>query len=345
MSDPQRSTSGAALAPSSTDLPRSFFADREGRMQHDVSLVDINRIITDKVPGQLWVDVDVTNRHHVALLENVCRFHPLTVEDTLNPNSRVKVEEYPGYLFIIVRGVRFFEQTEDPYDLETFNLCFYLGQHFLVTAHAGPSLAVNDVAERLERNPDLLKRGIDRVMHSVMDESVDAYFPLLDQIDAFVDGLEQRVFESFDQSALRDIFSVKRLVLSIRRHLGPEREVFNVLSNRPSTLLSPESQVYFRDIYDHVLRINDSIETYRELLSSTLDSYLTQVSNRLGTVTKGLSVIATLSIPFVVISGMWGMNFEHIPLAAQPYAFWWMLALQLGVGFLLLIILRLRKVI
>jgi magnesium transporter len=295
--------------------------------------------------GNLWVDVDVTNRHHVALLENVCRFHPLTVEDTLNPNSRVKLEEYPGYIFMIIRGVQFFEQTTDPYDLETFNLCFYLGQRFLVTAHAGVSVAVADVADRIGRNPDLLKRGVDRVAHAVMDTAVDAYFPLLDQIDDFIDSLEQRVFESFQQEALRDIFAVKRLVLSLRRHLAPQREVFNVLTNRPNTLLAPEAQVYFRDIYDHVLRINDSIETYRDLLSSTLDSYLTQVSNRLGTITKGLSVIATLSIPFVVISGMWGMNFDHIPLSARPHAFWWMLGLQLAIGAVLLIILRLRKLI
>ena len=106
---------------------------------------------------------------------------------------------------------------------------------------------------------------------------------------------------NFEEAALQDIFAVKRLTLSLRRHVAPEREVFNILTNRPSKLLSPDSQIYFRDIYDHVLRINDSIETFRDLASSVLDSYLTQVSNRLGKITKGLSVIATLSIPFVVM--------------------------------------------
>src|SRR5205085_10544580 len=139
------------------------------------------------------------------------------------------------------------------------------------------------------------------------------FFPIMDQIDTFVDGLEERVFANFDQNSLRDIFSVKRLVLSLRRHLAPQREVFNVLTNRPSTLLTQETQLYFRDVYDHVLRINDSLETYRDLLSSTLASYLTQVSNRLGSITKALSVVATISLPFVVVSGMWGMNFEGIP--------------------------------
>jgi magnesium transporter len=333
--------------PAPADLPKTLYVGPDGRAQRELPLAEINAIVSGRRDGgvHLWLDVDVTNRHHVAFLENVCRFHPLTIEDTLNPNSRVKLEEYPGYLFMIVRGVRFFEQTKDPYDLETFNLCFYLGPNFLVTVHAGPSGAVDEVATRVDRSPDLLTRGVDRLMHSVMDSTIDAYFPLLDQIDDFIDGLEQRVFGSFDQSALQDIFEVKRLILSLRRHLAPEREVFNVLTNRPSTLLSPESQLYFRDIYDHVLRINDSLDTYRELLSSTLDAYLTQVSNRLGMVTKTLSVIATVSIPFVVISGMWGMNVQNIPLSAAPHAFWWLLGTQMVLGLMLLLILRFRRLL
>ena len=204
---------------------------------------------------------------------------------------------------------------------------------------------MDDVVARVAKSPDLLSRGADRLAHAIMDASIDAYFPLLDKIDDFVDSLEQRVIVDFDQSALREIFSVKRLVLSLRRHVGPEREVFNILTNRPTKLLSADSQIYYRDIYDHVLRINDSVETYRDLLSSVLDSYLTQVSNRLGRVTKGLSVVATLSIPFVVISGMWGMNFQHIPLSDYPHAFWLMLVLQLAVGLLLLLILRFWKLL
>jgi magnesium transporter len=182
-------------------------------------------------------------------------------------------------------------------------------------------------------------------MHAVVDEAVNAYFPILDQLDEFMDTLEEKVFAAFDQGAMREIFSVKRLVLSLRRHLAPQRDVFNVLTNRPATLLTPDAQVYFRDIYDHVLRINDSLETYRELLSNTLDSYLTQVSNRLGTVTKALSVAATISIPFVVVSGMWGMNFSNIPLAHNRNGFWMMLVLQLGLGGLILVILRWRKLL
>ena len=275
------------------NLPRSFLVTAEGEFRRDLAVPELLQTIRTQV-GELWVDIDVTNRHQVALLEKVCGFHPLSVEDTLNPNSRVKLEEYPGYLFMIIRGVRFFEETNDPYDLETFNLNFFLGSNYLVTVHGGQSLAIGDVVERVERNPELLKRGAERLMHAIADSAVDAYFPLLDRIDDFVDGLEKRVFVDFDRNALHEIFAVKRLVLQLRRHLSPQREVFSILTNRPSALITPESQVYFRDVYDHVLRINDSLDTYRELLSSTLDSYLTQVSNRLGEVTKGLSVVATI---------------------------------------------------
>ena len=338
--------SPVATTKASTDSapPRAIYLAPDGKIHKDLSPTDINRVVLSG-EGKLWLDLDVTCRPHVAILEHVCKFHPLTIEDTLNPNSRVKLEEFPGYLFMIIRGVRFYETTDDPYDLETFNLCFYLGKSFLVTVHAGPSSAVEVVAERVGRNPDLLGRGVDRIAHSVMDAAVDAYFPLLDQIDLFVDSLEQRVFENFDQDALRDIFAVKRTVLSLRRHLAPQREVFNTLSNRPSTLLSPESQLYFRDIHDHVLRINDSLETYRDLLGSTLDSYLTQVSNRLGKATKGLSVFATVTLPFVIISGMWGMNFDLIPLAHHPHGFWILVGVQLAVGLTLLGILRMKRLL
>lgn len=324
--------------------PAVFYADPNGQLRNDLSLSELAEVVRGG-RGELWVDLSAINRQNIALLDNCFGFHPLAVEDAMNPSSRVKVDEYPGFLFAIVRGVRFVSATDDPYDLETFNISFFLGTNFLVTVHGGESPALKIAADRVERNPEVLRGGAERVMHSIMDAAIDAYFPILDQIDEFVDGLEQRVFQTFDQTALHEIFQVKRLTLSLRRHLSPQREVFNVLANRPTALLAPDVQVYFRDIYDHNLRINESLETYRELLSSTLDSYLSQISNRLASVTKGLSVVATVSIPFVVVSGMWGMNFQHIPWSAEPYAFWYMLFIQIGIAALLLIILRMRKLI
>ncbi len=315
-----------------------------GNVRTDLSIEEIRDAVAAGT-GTLWVDIDIRDPQAVALMSDVFHFHPLAIEDSLNPNSRVKIEEYSHFLILIVRTIAFVAHTEDPYDIETVNLNCFLGKNYLVTAHGGHTSPIDETRAVLEKKPELVSAGPSRLMHAVVDEAVNAYFPILDQLDEFMDTLEEKVFTSFDQGALREIFSVKRLVLSLRRHLAPERDVFNVLTNRPSTLLTPDAQVYFRDIYDHVLRINDSLETYRELLSNTLDSYLTQVSNRLGSVTKALSVVATISLPFVVVSGMWGMNFDEIPLAHTSHGFWTMLFLQLGLGGLLLVFLRWRKLL
>ncbi|MEP6904672.1 MAG: magnesium/cobalt transporter CorA [Gemmatimonadales bacterium] len=342
---PDRETSaGSMWTPDESGTPWSCYHGPDGQTRKKLSVEEIKRAV-DSRTGTLWVDIDYNDKSQQALLPEVFHFHPLAIEDSLNPNSRVKIEEYAGFLILIVRTIAFREDTEDPYDIETVNLTCFLGPNFLVTVHGGDTRPIKETIGLLDRKPELAQAGPARLMHAVVDEAVNAYFPIIDQLDEFVDGLESRIFASFDQTALRDIFNVKKLVLSLRRHLAPERDVFAVLTNRPSSLLSPETQVYFRDIHDHILRINDALETYRELLSNTLDSYLTQVSNRLGSITKTLSVVATVSIPFVVISGMWGMNFEKIPLHDWPHGFWFMLVVQLVIGGILLAALRWRKLL
>ena len=324
--------------------PRAIIRRDDGRIDVRPSAADVERVARCG-GGVLWMDVDSGDEAEHRWLEQVFRFHPLAIEDTLNPNSRVKIEEYPGYLFAIVRGVRFDETTTDPYDLETFNLCFFLGRDYLVTVHRTSGTACDQIFSRVAANPDLMTRGPGRLMHDVMDQAVDAYFPLLERLDDFVDRLEERVFVDSDEHAVRDIFTVRRLVLSLRRHLQPQRDVMHVLANRPTALLPAEVQLYFRDVYDHVLRIADSLETYRELLSGTMEGALSQTSNRLATVTKTLSVLATLSIPFVMLSGMWGMNFVRIPLQDAPYGFALLLALQVVVAVAMVVVLRWRRLL
>ena len=283
--------------------------------------------------GQLWVDVDANDVHQHALLEKVFHFHHLAIEDTLSPQTRVKLEEYPDQLFLVVRGVRFDSTTSDPYDLETANLYSFLGGNTLVTVHSQPSRAIDEVKHRIERGPDLLHRGVEMILHGVVDTTVDQYLPMVDQVDDIVDDLEQRIFDQYDDSAIHEIFRVKRLVVQLRRHLGPLREVLNVLTNRPHACINPASQIYFRDVYDHTIRIVESVESTRDLLTSVLDSYLSQASNRMNKVMKSLSVVATISLPLVVIGGMFGMNFAHIPLSNHPLGFFWavgMMALCAG---------------
>jgi len=157
--------------------PAILYVDPEGKLRRDLSISELAEVIkTGK--GELWVDMRVTSRQCIGVLDNVFAFHPLAIEDALNPMSRVKVDEYPGFLFAIVRGVKLAAATDDPYDLETFNMSFFLGPNYLVTVHGGESPAISDVTERVVRHPDLLLRGAERVMHAIMDAAIDAYFPL-----------------------------------------------------------------------------------------------------------------------------------------------------------------------
>lgn len=322
----------------------SCYYDPRAGIKQNLSVPEISAALASGV-GTLWVDLDTRKTDQLSILKDIFNFHPLSIEDALNPKSRVKLEEFDRYIFLIVRTIAFCETTDDPYDLETANIAFYLGKNYVVTVHGADTNPVETTTELLQRKPELAAYGPARLMHAIVDQAVDAYFPVIDKLDDFMDGLEEKIFSRFDEGALREVFAVKRLVLSLRRHLAPERDALTVLTNRPSTLLTPDTQIYFRDIYDHVLRIYDSLEQFRDLLSSTLDSYLTQVSNRLGTATKALSVVATVTLPFVVVSGMWGMNFENIPLHNNPHGFMILLLSQLALGVLILAGLKWRRIL
>jgi magnesium transporter len=295
--------------------------------------------------GTLWVDLDVSDPAQAALLKDVFHFHPLAIEDAINPTSRVKVDEYPTFIVIVARVVSFAVSTPDPYDLETANLTIFITKNAVVTTHLQNLPIVLSLVATLKGNPDLLARGPARMAHFILDGAVDAYFPVLDQLDEFVDEIEVRVFGRFDEELLEEIFKVKRLVISLRRFLAPQREVLSQLTNRPSPFLPNEAQLYFRDVYDHMLRITDSLDSYRDLLSSTLDAYLTQVSNRLGYVSKALATVGAVSVPFVVVAGVYGMNFEHIPLSHHPYGFEIMVGAQVLLAILFVLALKQKKML
>jgi magnesium transporter len=321
-------TSAPAQQPqASKNWPASLYRRPDGALEQDISPTRMREILQTG-EGELWVDIDSTNMHQHALLEKVFEFHPLSIEDTLSPGTRVKFEEYPRYVFVVMAVVRFDEGTPEPYDLATSNLYFFLGKNFLVTVHTVPQKSCEVVRERLIRNPDLLGRGAEMVMHNIIDQSVDAYFPLVEELNTMVDGLEERLFEKFDPGLIHEIFKAKRSAFSLRRHVGPLREVLNILTNRPCGFIRPDTQLYYRDVYDHTIRIVESMDTVRDLLAGVLETYLSQTSNRLNTVMKQLSVVATIALPLIVIAGIFGMNFSQMPFTHNPYGFYGALAVM-----------------
>jgi len=311
-------------------IPTSIFRAPDGHIEEGLQPQRLIEAI--KEGGELWVDIDSNDRAQHALLEKIFNFHPLAIEDTLSLKTRVKIEEYGNgnYLFLVVRSVTLDHSTDDPYDVSTVNLYCFLAPHLLVTVHSAPVRAVIEVRDRLARTTDKVDRGVEMLLHALLDIVVDEYIPMVDQVDDMVDKLEERLFENYDENAIRDIFAIKRLVVQLRRHLGPLREVLNVLTNRPHTCINQQAQLYFRDVYDHTIRIVESLESVRDLVATVLDTYLTQTSNRMNKVMKQLNVVATISLPLVVITGLFGMNFSWMPLTHTPWGFFMALAIMLA---------------
>lgn len=324
-------TAGSTQPQSAKNWPASIYRRPDGTLEQDVNPARLREIL-QAGEGELWVDIDSTNMHQHALLEKVFGFHPLAIEDTLSPGSRVKFEEYDRYVFVVIAVIRLDEGTPEPFDLATSNLYFFLGKNYLVTVHALPSDACGVVRERLMRNPELLSRGAEMTMHNIIDQSVDAYFPLVEQLNGLVDGLEERLFEQFDEKLIHEIFKAKRAAYSLRRHVGPLREVLNIMTNRPCGYIRPETQLYYRDVYDHTIRITESVDTTRDLLAGVLETYLSQTSNRMNKVMKQLSIVATIALPLIVVGGIYGMNFQHLPLTDHPWGFWIAIASMVGVS-------------
>jgi len=321
-----------ATAPQvSKHWPASIYRRPDGGIEQFLSPTRMLEVIRSG-EGELWVDIDSTDMHQHALLEKVFEFHPLAVEDTLSPRTRVKLEEYDRYVFVVMAGIRFDHTTRDPYDIETYNLYYFLGKNFLVTVHAVTAVGCEAVRERLQRSADLLARGAEATMHAIIDQAVDAYFPLVEQMNALVDRLEERLFEDFDEGLIHEIFKSKRAAFAFRRHIGPLREVLNILTNRPSTYIRAETQLYYRDVYDHTIRIMESVDTTRDLLAGVLETYLSQTSNRMNKVMKQLSIVATIALPLIVVGGIYGMNFSQMPWTHHPYGFYGALLTMVAVS-------------
>lgn len=294
-----------------------------------------------------WIDIDSNDSAQHALLAEAFHFHPLAIEDTLDLRSRVKIDDYGSYLFLVLRLMRFDSpQALDPNRLGIAKLCLFLGVNYLVSVHAGSSEIVSRTAAKLQRGQGTVLEGSPAgIAHSLSDAIVDGYFPILDEVDDFVDTLEGADLLQVDQRTFEQVLQVRRAAFAAHRSLKPHRDIFDVLAHRESPFVPSDVRLYFRDVYDHALRITDSLEAYRELIGSTTDSYLAQISTRLNFASRSFSAVATIAIPFIIISGLYGMNFPWLPLTRTPGGFWIVLAFQVAISLALFATLRARQMI
>ncbi len=277
---------------------------------------DAERLVAQR-RGLLWIDLIAPSEAELARLQRTFEFHPLSIEDSSHFRQRAKVDQYEGYLFITLYSHHYDTTNRE---IVADELHVFLGSNYLVTVHQTPLPALSKARARYEREVEPFKKGPDFFLYLIGDELVDSYFPLLDEIEAKIDELEEKIESDPSTSIIHSIFDLKQELIHLRKATGPQREVFNALSTRHYDLVDKRVSVYFQDVYDHILRIYEMIETHRDLLGNVLDAYYSATSSRLNEVMKRLTLIATIFMPLTVITGLGGVNFRHMPFD-NPIAF------------------------
>jgi magnesium transporter len=271
-------------------------------------------------PAQVvWLDVDgVRHAPTVTRLAELFKLHRLTLADVVNTHQRAKIEDFGDYIFMVLRMPR----RSGGIDTEQVSICF--GRQFVVTfqeeGHPGDSF--EPVRERLRQSTGrFLQFGPDYLAYALLDAVIDSYFPLLEELGAQLDTLEDLVLDGFDRQTSATIHLIRRDLITLRRAVWPLREAIGALMRDSNPLICPETRVYLRDCYDHTVQIIDLAESYRDVGSGLMEVYLAAVSNRLNEVMKVLTVIATIFIPLTFIVGVYGMNFDHMPELRWRYGY------------------------
>ena len=257
-----------------------------------------------------WIDLPSPDPAHLELLRERFGFHPLTIEDCAHLDQRPKLDEYRDHIFLVTQG--FACKGQKVLELELQELHAFLGEAYLVTVHATPIAALEDAWQRLVREPRLLERGVDFAYYLVADGIVDDTFPILDLIADELEELEDSVLSSPQRKDLQRIFELKHHLVSMRKVLSPQRDVLGLLAKRGDARVSERTSVYLRDVYDHLVRINESIEANRDLLGNALDAYLSAVSQRTNEIMKYLTVMSAVFLPLAFVVGFFGQNFDNL---------------------------------
>jgi magnesium transporter len=269
-----------------------------------------------------WLDLDQPTAGDFDVLRDVFKFHPLAIEDSEHFGQRAKIETYDDFAFLVLYGA-----SPDEDRLVEVH-CFYSERH-LVTVHRDEAPAFNEVRDRFAKRGRPIEHP-PRLLYEIVEALVDSFFPALADFDDRIDELETQTFLHATDAQLQEIFGMKRLLVGLRKAVTPERDMFATLVTGVERLpgMTADDERYFRDVYDHLIRISDLIDSYRDLLTSSMDVYLSTVSNRLNSVMKQLTIIATIFLPLAWITGFFGQNFGFM----VRHITGWAVFLVLGIG-------------
>jgi magnesium transporter len=289
----------------------------DSEYREDIPVAELPALL--KTPGvHVWVDTcGSENPEAVRLAREVFGFHPVAVDDCFGKREHPKVEAFEGHLFLITHGVGAGATADN---VETVELDVFIGRNFLFTYHEQPSRSIAGALDLMARTHGApLRRGTAHVLHAILDRQVDSMEPLLDDLEERVQAVEDRVLVHPGNDDLAWLLALKRTTLQLRRWMTKQREVLLRLARNEFDVVLPVEAVLFRDVYDHLFRYTDLLENNREMITSLQESYLSVTNLRLGEIMKFLTLFTAVLMPLTVITGIYGMNFEHMPELKQ----WW----------------------
>ena len=324
-------------------MPRAVYLST-----HDepIILESISRVkdYLSSTDGFLWVSLENSDNNEIdAVLRGLFNFHPLAIEDCQTVGFQVsKIDDFGEYVFMITHAI---DQSGDDGTINTTELDLFLGHNFLVTCYTDPQMpSIAKTWDLITRDKRLSRFGTDFLCHTILDMIVDDYMPIIDQMESEVEWLEDKVIEKPSPETLHRLLTIKHNIMALRRVISPQREVMNRLSRDEfPEIIDKQSLIYFRDIYDHLLRIQDLADILRDIVSGGLDIYLNSTSLRLNEIMKALTIVSTVFLPLSFITGAFGMNFLHIPGASSPVGFYVTCGLLVLLGILMLVYFKKRR--
>ena len=286
------------------------------KLRTDVTLRELPRALA-AAEGAVWIDLVDPSREELEKLADILHLHHLIVEDILERNERAKIEVSDEDVHVVMFSLALQEGH-----LEESEIDFVLGKRFLLSSHLADWDPQHSHELRGGLGP-ILAKGPDFVLWAIVDDLVDSYFPLFDQVDEEIDGLEDLILGRTNRSTVERIFDLKRDLLTIRRVTSPQREVFNQLTNRELAFVQAEHIVYFRDVYDHLIRLTDELDSFRDRLTGALDAYLSVVNNNLSEIAKRLTAVTVILATIGAIGGIFGMSEAGPAFAGVELAGFW----------------------
>jgi len=287
---------------------------------------------------RVWITLEAATETELKWLEQTLKLHPLVIEDIVNRNQRSKIDEYDNYLFLVIH--RPLEEANKEIEWEELHLI--IGKHWLVTSIDEDSTNLKAAIQALTKDDKLFTKGFGPLVYRLCDSVVSAFFPIIDDYDEQVDRMEDQVVSKPEQNILDQLFRVKSNLVEMRRYLAPQRDVFRTLLDHSDGYFDEQARLFFRDIYDHNLRVYDMLDTLRDQVGNATDLYLSVVNNNMNQVMKRLTTITTIFMPITFITGVFGMNFGHSPqVEGDPgWYFWACIVLIAFVAFLMYLALK-----